>query len=88
MFSRYVNVNKREKRMSACLSLFFALGVVFGRSYEMVGSWEFVFGSGSGFIASCAMTAGYAIAFYYCLSAFITFINGYKGGGIRLFAVA
>lgn len=54
---------------AAVTALFFALCLLFGRSFEAADSWAPVLGSPLRVVLSCAMTAGYALFFCPLLSA-------------------
>lgn len=77
MASRFVVLEKSKKRTAQGLATFFSLCVVFGKSYQSVASWGYIFSSFSAFLASAATVAGYAIVFYYGIGALITFIDKY-----------
>ncbi len=75
--SKFVSIGKSKKRMSLGLSIFFAICIVIGKSYESIDSWGYIFSSFSGFIVSVAIIAGYAVMFYYCICVLFTFIDKY-----------
>lgn len=77
MASRFVVLEKSKKRTAQGLATFFSLCVVFGKSYQSVASWGYIFSSFSAFLASAATVAGYAIVFYYGIGALLTFIDKY-----------
>lgn len=75
--SRFIALKKNKKRTALGLSIFFALCVVFGKSYEAIASWGYIFSSFSAFITSIAIIAGYTVMFYCGVGALFTFIERY-----------
>lgn len=75
--SKFIMSDKSKRKTAICLAVFFALCVVFGKSYESIASWNYIFGSFSAFIASACTIAGYAIIFYYGISVLFNFIDKY-----------
>lgn len=75
--SRFITLDKKKRKASIGLAVFFALCVVFGKSYESIASWSYIFSSFSAFIASVCIVAGYAIIFYYGISTLFNFIDKY-----------
>ena len=68
---------KRSEKISAGLSVFFSLCLVFGKSYERTASWDLIFSSFSGFMLSLCIIAGYAIILYCFIRITINFIISY-----------
>ncbi len=74
VLSRFMSTDKRANKISVGLSLFFAACVVFGKSYETAASWIFITDTP---FSALLQFLGYAVAFYYVLSALINFILTY-----------
>ncbi|MDO4300643.1 MAG: DUF6020 family protein [Clostridia bacterium] len=77
MALKFIVLEKSKKRAALGLAVFFALCVVFGKSYESISSWGYIFSSFSAFTASVAITAGYTVMFYCGIGALFTFIERY-----------
>lgn len=77
MSAKFIDINISKKRTALGLSIFFAICTVFGKSYEAIASWGYIFSSFSAFIASIAIIIGYTIMFYCGIGALFTFIEHY-----------
>lgn len=77
MASRFIVLEKRKKKTTIGLAIFFALCVVFGKSYESIASWGYIFSSFSAFFASAVIMSGYVVMFYCGIGALFTFIERY-----------
>lgn len=75
--SKFITNNSKKKKTSIILSVFFALCVVFGKSYEQISSWGYIFSSFSGFVVSLCTIAGYSVMFYYAVGCLFNFIDTY-----------
>ncbi len=75
--SKYVRLKSKSKKLSIVLSVFFGMCIIFGKSYEEISSWDYVFSSFSAFLASVAILCGYALIFYYFIGALLSFIEKY-----------
>lgn len=75
---KFIVLGKEKKRTAIGLSAFFAFCVVFGKSYQSIASWGYIFSSFSAFIASAAIIAGYVVIFYCGIGALFTFIDRYS----------
>ncbi len=78
LISKYFTSNEKAKKISFRLSIFFALCVVFGKSYEDIASWGYIFSSFSAFIVSLLNITGFSVIFYCFLNILFNFIFTYN----------
>ena len=60
---KFTTKNKSKRKLSIVLSIVFSIFTVFGKSFESIASWEYIFTSISGFLASICTMAGYGIIY-------------------------
>lgn len=72
---KFTTKDKSKRKLSIVLGIVFSVFTVFGKSFESIASWGYIFTSISGFLASICSMAGYGIIYYYSISIFINFID-------------
>lgn len=78
MSSKFITKDKGKKKTALGLSIFFSTCIIFGKSYESIASWGYIFSSVSAFIASLCIAIGYTVMFYYGIAVLFGFIDNYE----------